>query len=93
MLPDRKDERLAARLEDLGYGYTDGITAAVRKSPERNQKDPQVPRKESEGRDGEETSYLLLSGALGQAGLNAGVVRRGRCDLGEGRGRAAQQLL
>jgi hypothetical protein len=39
MLPDRKDERLAARLEDLGYGYTDGITAAVRKSPERNQKD------------------------------------------------------
>jgi hypothetical protein len=33
MLPDSKDERLAARLEDLGYGYTDGLTAAVRKSP------------------------------------------------------------
>jgi hypothetical protein len=33
MLLDRKDEWLAARLEDLGYGYIDGITAAVRKYP------------------------------------------------------------
>jgi len=33
MLLDRKDEWLAARLEDLDYGYIDGITAAVRKYP------------------------------------------------------------
>jgi hypothetical protein len=33
MLPDRKDEWLAARLEDLDYGYIDGIKAAVRKYP------------------------------------------------------------
>jgi hypothetical protein len=33
MLGDRKDEWLAARLEDLDYGYIDGITAAVRKYP------------------------------------------------------------
>ena len=33
MLGDRKDEWLAARLEDLDYGYIDGISAAVRKYP------------------------------------------------------------
>jgi hypothetical protein len=33
MLLDRKDERLAARLEDPGYGYIDGIVAATRKYP------------------------------------------------------------
>lgn len=33
MLGDRKDEWLAARLEDLDYGYIDGITAATRKYP------------------------------------------------------------
>jgi hypothetical protein len=33
MLGDGKDEWLAARLEDLGYGYVDGICAAARKYP------------------------------------------------------------
>ena len=33
MLLDRKDEWLAARMEDLDYGYIDGIAAAVRKYP------------------------------------------------------------
>ncbi len=33
MLNDRKDEWLAARLEDLDYGDIDGIEAAVRKYP------------------------------------------------------------
>ena len=33
MLLDRKDQWLAARLEDLDYGYIDGIAAAVRKYP------------------------------------------------------------
>ena len=33
MLLDRKDEWLAARLEDLDYGYIDGITAATRQYP------------------------------------------------------------
>ena len=33
MLNDRKDEWLAARLEDLDYGYIDGIQAAVREYP------------------------------------------------------------
>ncbi len=33
MLGDRKDEWLAARLEDLDYGYIDGIAAAVRHYP------------------------------------------------------------
>jgi hypothetical protein len=33
MLLDRKDEWLAARLEDLDHGYIDGITAAVRQYP------------------------------------------------------------
>jgi hypothetical protein len=32
-LLDRKDEWLAARLEDLDYGYIDGITSAVREYP------------------------------------------------------------
>jgi hypothetical protein len=33
MLLDRKDEWLAARLEDLDYGYIDGIVAATRRYP------------------------------------------------------------
>jgi hypothetical protein len=33
MLLDRKDEWLAARLEDPGYGYIDGTSAATRKYP------------------------------------------------------------
>ncbi len=33
MLLDRKEEWLAARLEDLNYGYIDGIVAATRKYP------------------------------------------------------------
>ena len=33
MLLDRKDEWLAARLEDLDYGYIDGIVAATRQYP------------------------------------------------------------
>ncbi len=33
MLLDRKDEWLAARLEDLDYGYIDGIVAAARQYP------------------------------------------------------------
>jgi hypothetical protein len=33
MLLDRKDEWLAARLEDLDYGYIDGIVAATREYP------------------------------------------------------------
>ena len=33
MLPDRKNEWLAARLEDLDYGYIDGIVTAARKFP------------------------------------------------------------
>jgi hypothetical protein len=33
MLLDHKDEWLAARLEDLDYGYIDGIAAAARKFP------------------------------------------------------------
>jgi hypothetical protein len=33
MLLDRRDEWLAARLEDLDYGYIDGIAAAVRTYP------------------------------------------------------------
>jgi hypothetical protein len=33
MLGDRKDDWLAARLEDLDYGYIDGIAAAARKYP------------------------------------------------------------
>ena len=33
MLLDHRDQWLAARLEDLDYGYIDGITAATRKYP------------------------------------------------------------
>jgi hypothetical protein len=33
VLLDRKEAWLAARLEDLDYGYIDGISAAVRKYP------------------------------------------------------------
>jgi hypothetical protein len=33
MLLDRKEEWLAARLEDLDYGYIDGIVAATRQYP------------------------------------------------------------
>ena len=33
MLLDRKDEWLAARLEDLDYGYIDGIVRATRQYP------------------------------------------------------------
>jgi hypothetical protein len=33
MLGDSKDQWLAARMEDLDYGYTDGITTAARKFP------------------------------------------------------------
>lgn len=33
MLGDRKDEWLAARLDDLDYGYIEGIAAAVRRYP------------------------------------------------------------
>jgi hypothetical protein len=33
MLLDRRDEWLAARLEDLDYGYIDGIVTAKRKYP------------------------------------------------------------
>ena len=44
MLLDRKDEWLAARLEDLDYGYTDGIEAAVRKYPLEGVKKDEVER-------------------------------------------------
>jgi hypothetical protein len=33
MLLDRKDEWLAARLEDPDYGYIEGIVAAARNTP------------------------------------------------------------
>jgi hypothetical protein len=35
MLLDRRDEWLAARLEDLDYGYIDGIVTATRKYPSK----------------------------------------------------------
>ncbi len=44
MLPDRKDERLAARLEDLDYGDIDGIEAAVRRYPLEGVKKDEVGR-------------------------------------------------
>ena len=44
MLLDRKDEWLAARLEDLDYGYIDGIEAAVRKYPLEGVKKDEVER-------------------------------------------------
>ena len=44
MLLDRKDEWLAARLEDLDYGYTGGIEAAVREYPLEGVKKDEVDR-------------------------------------------------
>jgi hypothetical protein len=44
MLGDRKDEWLAARLEDLDYGYIDGIEAAVRKYPLEGVKKDEVDK-------------------------------------------------
>ncbi len=44
MLGDRKDEWLAARLEDLDYGYIDGIEAAVRQYPLEGTKKNEVER-------------------------------------------------
>jgi hypothetical protein len=44
MLLDRKDEWLAARLEDLDYGYIDGIEAAVRKYPLEGVKKDEVDK-------------------------------------------------
>ena len=44
MLGDRKDEWLAARLEDLDYGYIDGIEAAVREYPLEGVKKDEVDR-------------------------------------------------
>ncbi|MGH8296612.1 MAG: ISKra4 family transposase [Steroidobacteraceae bacterium] len=44
MLLDRKDEWLAARLEDLDYGYIDGIEAAVREYPLQGVKKDEVER-------------------------------------------------
>jgi hypothetical protein len=43
-LLDRKDEWLAARLEDLDYGYIDGIEAAVRKYPLEGVKKDEVEK-------------------------------------------------
>jgi hypothetical protein len=50
MLLDRKDEWLAARLEDLDYGSIDGIVAAARKSPS-----PQSSRQACTGPSAEPT--------------------------------------
>jgi hypothetical protein len=44
MLLDRKDEWLAARLEDLDYGYIEGIVAAARKYPLIGTKKDEVER-------------------------------------------------
>jgi len=44
MLLDRKEEWLAARMEDLDYGYIDGISAAVRKYPLEGVKKDEVGR-------------------------------------------------
>ncbi len=44
MLLDHYDEWLAARLEDLDYGYIDGIEAAVRKYPLEGVKKDEVDR-------------------------------------------------
>ena len=44
MLLDRKDAWLAARLEDLDYGYIDGIEAAVRKYPLEGAKKDEVDK-------------------------------------------------
>ena len=44
MLLDRRDEWLAARLEDLDYGYIDGIEAAVRQYPLEGVKKDEVDK-------------------------------------------------
>jgi hypothetical protein len=44
MLGDRKDEWLAARLEDLDYGHIDGIRAAVREYPLEGVKKDEVDK-------------------------------------------------
>ena len=44
MLGDRTDEWLAARLEDLDYGYIDGIEAAVRQYPLEGVKKDEVDK-------------------------------------------------
>jgi hypothetical protein len=44
MLPDRKEEWLAARLEDLDYGDIDGIKAAVREYPLEGVKKDEVEK-------------------------------------------------
>ena len=44
MLLDRKDAWLAARMEDLDYGYIDGIKAAVRRYPLEGVKKDQVEK-------------------------------------------------
>jgi hypothetical protein len=44
MLGDRKEEWLAARLEDLDYGHIDGIAAAVRQYPLEGIKKDEVTR-------------------------------------------------
>ena len=44
MLGDRRDEWLAARLEDLDHGDIDGIAAAVRKSPLEGVKKDEVDK-------------------------------------------------
>jgi hypothetical protein len=44
MLLDRRDQWLAARLEDLDYGYTDGIEAAVRAYPLQGVKKDEVDK-------------------------------------------------
>ena len=44
MLLDHKDEWLAARLEDLDYGYTDGIAAAARAYPLEGVKKDEVEK-------------------------------------------------
>jgi hypothetical protein len=44
MLLDRKEEWLAARMEDLDYGYIDGIEAAVREYPLEGAKKDEVDK-------------------------------------------------
>ena len=44
MLLDRKEEWLAARMEDLDYGYVDGIEAAVREYPLEGAKKDEVDK-------------------------------------------------
>ena len=44
MLLDRKEEWLAARMEDLDYGYIDGVEAAVREYPLEGAKKDEVDK-------------------------------------------------